>query len=180
MPEQQEQEILRQRLFKLLRPFHPQWLTPALIAGVMFLFLLRALPHWDTIKQVLLLFRPAIPVLILYQLIIWGWLSNLRRTLQTATPAQARKCRTQNIFWGIANFVFPLACSIVLGTPLGFFGGLIIATLLLLPLAKINRLIKLVYLQPYDSQEKYKESSPCPEIFRKMAFLQSLWALLYF
>lgn len=179
MPQSNE-EILRQRLFGLLRPFHPQWLTPALTAAIMFLFPLRALPNWDAVKQVLPLFWPAVPVLILYQLIIWGWLSKLRKTLQTATPTQARKCRTQNIFLGIVSFIFLSACSIVLGTPLGFFGGLIIATFLILPLAKINRLIKLIFLQQESSREKYEESSPCPRMFRKIAFLQSLWALPLF
>ena len=142
MPNQQEQEILRQRLLKILHPLHTEWMTAAMFAGVAFLFPLQALPSLQHVKEIYGFMGVLIPFGLIYQTIVCWWVSKLRKTLLTATPAQAHRCRRNNVLFGIISFVVLPVCGFFLQNVLCVFGGLLIAVLLFLPLEKVNRLIK--------------------------------------
>ena len=158
---QSDKEILRQRLFQLLRLQNSAWLVPSMFAGVVFLFPLEAFPSIKRILEGWALFWVSIPFFLAYQAITFWWIHKLRKTLQTATPAQAHSYYIGNIVFGAASFVLLPICGALLRDAFCVFGGFSIAVLLFVPLAKVNRLI----LAIYENKESGYLASPCPEVF---------------
>ena len=168
MPQTKE-EILRQRLFKALQL--SRWLFPGIVAVGAALFPLEALPSLVHVKEIYVTFGVgrAVLLFLIYQAIVLGWIYKLRQTLQTATPAQARRCYIGNIFFGIASFILLPICGLLLQSGFGVAGGLAAAILSFLPLAHVNRLI----LALYKDVGPTHLASPCPTVFLQWNFAKS-------
>ena len=179
MAHNSEREMLQKNLMDTLQIGYLffYWLTPSFIAFLSLFILLGACFQSPIDKNMVHLLGTFFLFSCAYQVIILIWLRKLRKTLPTATSVQARNCRAKNIIFSVASFVFSPICGILLQNPLLFLGGMLMSVTLWIPLAKINRLVKLLYLQAQPSRERYEEGSPCPNIFRKMAFFKSLWIL---
>ena len=179
MTHNSEREMLQKNLMDTLqiRYLNFYWLTPSFVAFFFLVILIGASLQSSVDKNSVLLFATFLLFLCGYQAIILIWLRKLRKTLSTATPVQARNCLVKNIIFSIASFVLFPICGILLQNPFLFLGGMVISASLWVPLAKVNRLVKLLYFQTQPSRERYEESSPCPNIFREMAFFKSLWIL---
>lgn len=183
MSHNSEREMLHKNLMEILQNnymFYYYWAGPTTLAFISFLVIISALLQSPPSQDIILSFAPLLLFSIVYQAVILTWLYKLRQILKTATPTQARYCFVGNIIFALFLFILPPICGILIKNLLCFFVSLIMASILLVPIARINRFIKFLHFQTNPSRQKQEASSPCPEIFRRMDMFRSLWALPLF
>ena len=167
-----EKEILQHRLMTFLEiKLISVWLLPTFFAFVLCLdSFLRPLHALATIVN-------SVFFLLVYQVIVLIWANYVRKTLSVPSQDGPRFCFVGNILFAIAGFIFLPLCSILLRDIMCFFMGLVIAAFMILPITRVNNLIKMLYFDNAPSKESHEASSPCPAIFHFVNMSRAMLAL---